>query len=192
MVMSGLAFPAYCGQDADPSKREAARNPTELVTVTFSSSSSEYRVKAAFVYNFTKFVEWPAQSFKSPQDPMSICTIGKNPFGGALTEAIHGKPVNGRPVEIRAVDNLEDACTCQILFIRSAERKRLRSILDKVAGHGVLTVGEMDSFPMEGGIVNLKFDGDKIRIQINLQAAEGQHLTISSHLLSLAQIVNGK
>jgi hypothetical protein len=154
--------------------------------------SDEYRVKAAFVYNFTKFVEWPAQSFKSPQDPMSICTIGKNPFGDALTEAIHGKPVNGRAVEIRAVENPEDACTCQILFIRSSERKRLRSILDKIAGRSVLTVGEMDTFAMEGGIINLKFDGDKIRIQVNLQAAERQHLTISSHLLNLAQIVSGQ
>jgi hypothetical protein len=154
--------------------------------------SEEYRVKAAFVYNFTKFVEWPARSFRGPQDSISICTIGKNPFDDALTEAVHGKPVNGRPVEIRAVETPEDACTCHILFIRSAERKRLRSILDKTAGHGVLTVGETDSFPMEGGIINLKFDGDKIRIQINLQAAERQHLTISSHLLSLAQIVSGQ
>jgi hypothetical protein len=154
-----------------------------------AQSSDEYRVKAAFVYNFTKFVSWPPQSFNTSQDPIRICTIGKNPFGDALTEAINGKPVNGRSIEIRAVDRPEDACGCQILFVHSSERKRLRSILDKTAGRGVLTVGETDTFAVEGGVVNLRIEGDKIRIQINLRAAERQHLAVNSRLLSLAQIV---
>jgi hypothetical protein len=146
-------------------------------------------VKAAFVYNFTKFVAWPPQSFKTPQDPIVICTIGKNPFGDALTEAINGKPVNGRWIEIRAVHGPEDACACQILFVHSSAHKRLHSILDKTAGRSVLTVGETGSFAVEGGVVNLKIEGDKVRIQINLRAAERQHLAVSSRLLSLAQIV---
>jgi hypothetical protein len=149
-------------------------------------------VKAAFIYNFTKFIVWPAQSFTTPQDPITICIIGKNPFEDALKTLIDGKPVNGRRIEVRQIENIEDDCACHILFVRSTERKRLRPILDKTAGRGVLTVGEMDNFAQEGGIVNLKPDADKIRIQINLHAAERQHLAISSHLLQLAQIIGGQ
>jgi hypothetical protein len=161
-----------------------------LPFVAHPQVSEEYRVKAAFVYNFTKFVEWPPQTFKSPQDAISICILGKNPFGDSLAEVVHGKPVNGRPIVIRTIENAKDACACHVLFVRLSERKRLRSILEATSGHGVLTVGEMDSFPLEGGMINLKIDGDKIRIQINLEAAVRQHLGISAHLLGLAQIIS--
>jgi hypothetical protein len=152
----------------------------------------EYQVKAAFLFNFAKFVEWPAQSFKGPQDPISICILGKNPFGDALAGAVHGKTVDGRALAIRQVDDAKEACDCNILFVRSSERKRSRPVLDAIAGRGVLTVGETDTFTSDGGIINFKIDGARIRFQINIGAAERERLRISSKLLGLAEIVGGQ
>jgi hypothetical protein len=163
-----------------------------ISSIARSQVSDEYRVKAAFVYNFTKFVEWPSESFKSPQDPFYICILGKSPFGDALADVIHGKPVNGRPILIRIIAGEEEACTCHILFVGLSERKHSRSILTATSARAVLTVGEMDSFLAEGEIINLKFDDEKIRIQINLQAAKRQNLRISSKLSSLAEIIGGQ
>jgi hypothetical protein len=150
----------------------------------------EYQVKAAFLYNFAKFVEWPAQSFKSPHDPISICILGKNPFGDALVETVQGKTVNGRPLVIRQLEDARES-SCHILFVRFSEQKRLRSVLESISGRGVLTVGETDTFTADGGIINFKIDGEKIRFQINIEATRREKLRISSKLLSLAEIVGG-
>jgi hypothetical protein len=157
----------------------------------FGETALEYQVKAAFLFNFAKFIEWPAQRFKGPQDPIAICILGKNPFGETLAEAVRGKNVDGRSLVIRQVDDTKDACACNIVFVRATERKRSRSFLDAISGHAVLTVGEADGFASEGGIINFKIDGEKVRFQINVGAAEREKLHISSKLLALAEIVGG-
>lgn len=149
----------------------------------------EYQVKAAFLYNFAKFVEWPPQSFKSPQDPISICILGQNPFGDALVETVHGKTVGGRSLVVRQLEDAREAPSCHILFVRFSEQKRLRSVLEAISGGGVLTVGETDTFTADGGIINFKIDGEKIRFQINIAATKREELHISSKLLRLAEIV---
>jgi hypothetical protein len=149
----------------------------------------EYQVKAAFLYNFAKFVEWPPRTFKSSRDPITICIVGQSPVGAALEQAVNSKTIDARAFVIRQVAGVQPSGGCQILFVGASERKRLKSILGEVKTSGVLTVGEMDGFVAEGGVVNFTLEEGKIRFQINLNAAEQQKLRISSKLLSLAQIV---
>jgi YfiR/HmsC-like len=149
----------------------------------------EYRVKAAFLFNFAKFVEWPAQAFKSPSDPIVIGVVGKNPFGNALTEVLAGKTWGGRAFQVREVVDAQQAASCQIVFVSASERKRLGPLLSRIGNSGVLTVGEMDNFASEGGIINFKIDSGSVHLQINVEAARKQQLHISAKLLSLAEIV---
>src|ERR1700730_13415957 len=153
------------------------------------SVSDEYRVKAAFVYNFAKFVEWPNNTFQTPQEPIVICILGQNPFGGVLEEVVSGKIVGSRTFVVHRITDLGPGCNCQILFIAASERKRFRSMLGKFQPLGVLTVGEGPGFAGEGGVINFKLEGGKVRFEINPDAAEQGQIHISSKLLSLAQIV---
>ena len=149
----------------------------------------EYQMKAAFLYNFAKFVEWPADSFKGSTDPIVSCVLGESPFSGALERAANGRAIGDRTFLIRHILDPQEAGRCQILFISSTERRRPRAIFKAINRSGILTVGEVDVFISEGGIANFKVDSGKIRIQINVEAAERQGLRISPKLLSLAQIV---
>jgi len=154
-----------------------------------AQATDEYMVKAAFLYNFAKFVEWPPQSFKSSSDPIVIGVLGKNSFGDALTSVISGKTFEGHPFRVRQVADAQQAAGCQILFISSSERKQLDTLLRQIGNAGVLTVGETDNFTSDGGIVNFKIEGGSVRLQINVAAARRQQLHISAKLLSLAEIV---
>lgn len=149
----------------------------------------EYQVKAAFLYNFAKFVEWPSQAFKTPQDPILVCVFGHNPFGGALEEVIRGKSIDGRVFVFRHVANAKEANACQILFIGSAEGKRFHSLGGSLKPAGILTVGEAQGFATAGGVINFTLERGRVRFEINVDAAEHAKLQISSKLLSLAQIV---
>jgi len=149
----------------------------------------EYQVKAAFLYNFAKFVEWPALTFKTDKDPIRICVLGLDPFGTALADAVGGKTVLGRPFVLSDIASAGQVTDCQILFISSSERKHLRSIFAELRTTGILTVGETDGFAAEGGIVNFKLSDGRVHLEINIEAAEQAKLRINSSVLSLAQIV---
>jgi hypothetical protein len=160
-----------------------------LCTAVQGQTTEEYRVKAAFLRNFPKFVEWPSQAFKNPSEPFAICVLGKNPFGDALARAVSGGTVDGRPFSVLQIEDPSPARICQILFISASERRRLHSILGELKGAATLTVGECDDFAEAGGVVNFKIEGGSIRLQINPAAAAQQQLHISAKLLSLAEIV---
>jgi hypothetical protein len=147
----------------------------------------EYQVKAAFVVKFAGFVEWPAAAFKSPADPLTICVMGRNPFGHQLESMVEGKVVDGRTFALRAITDARDAISCQILFISSSERLRFRSILELLKSSSVLPVGDTDDFITEGGVINLRLESGKVRIEIDARAAKAKNLRISSRLLELAQ-----
>lgn len=149
----------------------------------------EYQVKAVFLYNFAKFVEWPGNSFTSPSDPICICILGPNPFGDALSEAVRGKVLEGRPVVVRLIADLPPKSNCQILFINSSSRKLFRSMGGALKDGGILTVGDTPGFIDDGGVINFKLEGGRIRFEINVEAAGKARLSISSKLLSLAQNV---
>jgi len=148
----------------------------------------EYQVKAAFLYNFAKFVEWPAGTFANSTDPIGICIVGQNPFGSELENMVQGKKVGDRGFTVRRLPDMQQASQCQILFIGASEWKRTRTLLDAVKSTGVLTVGESDDFTVLGGIISFRLDGPRVRIKVDLQMAEHARLRISSKLLSLAEI----
>lgn len=157
--------------------------------VQAAPAMDEYRLKAAFVSSFAGFVEWPSDALKKTRDPIVICVLGENPFGSALDQAVNGKTVLDRKLSVRNIAGVRLAGGCQILFIASSERKHFRTLLKDPLLSGVLTVGDSDNFTTDGGVIDLQVDGDKIRILINVQAAEQSGLRISSRLLSLARIV---
>ena len=150
----------------------------------------EYQVKAAFLFNFVKFIEWPPQASKGSSDPINICILGEDPFGNSLEDAVKGKTVEGRTflVPVR-ISEVQQASACQILFVSSTERKHVRAILAALKAPGVLTVGETEGFAAQGGMINFKLEDGRVRLEVNVEAAERANLRISSKLLSLAQIV---
>ena len=149
--------------------------------------AEEYQVKGAFLLNFTKFVEWPPQVFKGPGDPIAICVLGRTPFGPELNRAARETVVAKRSVSVRQVSDGQQASQCQIVFVGASERKRSRAWLEALRGKSVLTVGEFEGFLANGGVVNFKLEGERVRIEISTAAADRAGLHISAKLLSLAQ-----
>ena len=163
-----------------------------LVVSGSAQEIDEYQVKAAFLYNFAKFVEWPSQAFRTPTDPITMCVLGHNPVGNALEEVIRGKAIEGRSVVYRQVADAESASSCQILFVASSDVKRFRALCPSLKSSGILTVGEAQGFAADGGVINFKLDSGRVRFEVNVDAAEHEQLHISSKLLSLAQVVKSE
>ncbi len=157
-------------------------------TETETETSREYLIKAAFLYNFAKFTEWPAGSFLDSDAPLDVCVFGEDPFGGAL-ESIAGKTIRGRRVAVHRVASIEAGAACHLLFISASEATRLAGILEALRGRPVLTIAEMPGFARSGGIINLKTNpDDRIRFEINASIAKRAGLRLSSKLLNLAEI----
>jgi hypothetical protein len=150
---------------------------------------SEYRVKAVFLYNFAKFVEWTPARSTATHEPIILGVVGDDPFGEVLEQTIKGKTVNGRELVVKRFPHPSEARACQVLFISSSEKKRLRSIFESLRGASVLTVGETEGFAQLGGIVNFVLEDNRVHFEVNVDAAERAKLKISSKLLSLARIV---
>jgi hypothetical protein len=161
------------------------------VTHAQARSVTEYQIKAAFLYNFSKFIEWPADARPAPGLPIRICILGVNPFGPEMERTIAGKRVDGHPIEAVDLRTLAQARTCQILFLALAESSKLRQALNATAGHGVLVVGEHRGLAEQGAAINFVVDEDRVRFDINARAASSAHLKISSKLLALARKVVG-
>jgi uncharacterized protein YdbL (DUF1318 family) len=151
------------------------------------STIEEYQLKGGFIYNIAKFVEWPAGALASPGDPLVGCILGESPIGAALEQATRDREINGRKLAIRPIPDAQQTSGCSFLFVSLSAQKAWRAALSKARLNGILTIGEGDV--LDGVIVNLKRDGDKIRIQIDLDAARRGQIQISSRLLSLSEIV---
>lgn len=147
---------------------------------------SEYQIKAAFIFNFAKFIEWPAATFADDKSPLCIGVLGNNPFGADLERFLRDKTINDHPLTVRECRTVEEGKKCQILFVSASEAKRLPEIFKALQGAKVLTVGETDGFIESGGMVNFVSEAKKIRFQINDVAAKSAGLKISSKLLTLA------
>lgn len=147
----------------------------------------EYQLKAAFLYNFVKFVEWPAEAFNGERSPLSICVYGADPFGDTLDNVVRGETVGERGLLVQRPDSLDDLRDCHVLFVSRSERGRMPEILARVAGEPVLTVGDADGFLKAGGVINFVLEENKVRFLINPEAAERNRLKISSKLLRLAK-----
>jgi hypothetical protein len=156
---------------------------------TPTSTSHEYQIKAAFLFNFTQFIEWPANTFSSTKAPIIIGVLGKNPFGTHLTEIITGEEINGHPLQVQYYNNIDDLKNCNILFIPSAEAAKLDQIITGLGGRNILTVSDAPNFIRRGGMIRFLNVNNKIHFQINPEAVKEAHLVISSKLLRLAEIV---
>jgi len=165
----------------------AARMPAHAA----QSNPSEYQLKAAFVYNFAKFIDWPPKAYSSPQSPFAICILGDDPFGSLIDDALQGKVVADHPVVIQRDKEAAAARRCQIVFVSASEKRRLTEVLDAFKGANALTVGDFDGFAARGGTIELSVQDSRIRFAINPAAADDAGLRISSKLLALATIVRG-
>jgi hypothetical protein len=147
----------------------------------------EYQVKAAFLYNFAKFVQWPSEAFQTATEPIAICVLGQDPFGRSLADTVAGRAIEGRSIVVRHISDIKQAAGCHVLFIASTENKRSPAILADIKP-GILTVGDSDTSGT-GVVINFRLDEGKVHFEIDVDAAEREKLQISSRLLSLAHIV---
>lgn len=152
----------------------------------------EPQVKAAFLVNFPKYVDWPAETFVETNSPIIVATLGETDLGDHLRQMIPGRTVNGRPLVFKVITENDPGRDFHILFIPDSARRRQTAMLEKLKGSPVLTVGETDDFLARGGVVNLARRDQKVRLEVNLAAARQAALKISSKLLSVADVVKGK
>ena len=151
-----------------------------------AGTPTEYEVKAAFIHNIAKFVEWPAAATSA--GPLKLCILGQDPFGSAL-DALRGKTVHDKPWEVLHTNSDTSLRECGVLFVASSERNNLRQVLDATKGSAVLTVGDSEGYAERGIMVNLYLQDNMVRIEVNLDASKRAGLNISSQLLKLARIV---
>jgi hypothetical protein len=148
----------------------------------------EYQVKAAYLYNFAKFVEWPPDAFTSADGPIGICILGQNPFGTMLEKTVSGKVVANRTFIVLQNPDAQHLSQCHIVFISASERKHSLALLEGLKNKRILTIIETDGVSWDGGVIGLSLKDGRVRIEIDPAAAERAGLRISSKLLSLAEI----
>src|SRR6266850_6998591 len=153
------------------------------------SKPTEYQVKAAYLYNFGRFVKWPPGLAAGKGDSFPVCVLGRDPFGPILDSTLGGETLDDKPVALRRISKPQEAGECRILFISSTEEKRLKEILVALDESGVLTVSDMPGFTRRGGMIQFVLEGDKVRFEINLASAESARLVLSSELLKVAAAV---
>jgi hypothetical protein len=162
------------------------------IALAQTPAATEYEIKAAFLYNFAKFVQWPPAAFADPGGPLVIGVLGDDPFGSDLDRIIEGKTANDRPLVIKRSKRLEDLRACHILFVSASESGHLAAMLNSLRTASVLTVGETDQFIPLGGVINFIDRENKVHFVINVEAAQRAGLKISSKLLKVADLVIGQ
>ena len=151
------------------------------------SKPAEYQVKAVYLYNFSKFVEWPATS--GEEDSFAICVLGHDPFGPALDSTLLGEKVDNKNIVARRIVDVQEASKCRILFLASSEAARMKQILVSLGKASVLTVSDLPDFSVSGGMIQFVMEDNKVRFEVNLSAADKAGLTLSSQLLKVATTV---
>lgn len=175
---------------------EALRKAAALIGIAVlaggaSGGESEYKLKAAFLVEFTKYVTWPASAFQSPSSPIVIGVFGNDPFGAVLDQAAAGQRADGRSIQVRRVKTATEARECQVVFVPKDQVAKA-AVLSAALKDNVLIVGESPGFAQRFGMINFYLDQRRIRFEANPAAAKASGLTISSRMLSLARIVGEK
>lgn len=162
-----------------------------MISVALGGESvpKEYQLKAAFLYNFTKFIEWPAPSFPDAGSPIIIGVLGSSPFGDELENAVRNRKVNGREITVKRLQSVAAAKSVHVLFVAASEDARLGELREALKGANVLTVGESDAFAKSGGMIDFIIEGDKVRFDINIGAAGQTAVKIGAQLQKLARTV---
>ncbi len=148
----------------------------------------EYRVKAAFLLNFTKFISWPEEQVTGQNDSFTICIIGDNPFGDSLS-ALEQKRVRGKRIEVTNVSAAEAAGTCKLIFVSSSERDRVDEVIGTLAGYPAVTVSDIQGFTRKGGVIEFVEDLGRLAFKINLRPVSHKGISFDASLLSLARDV---
>lgn len=155
------------------------------------SISGEADIKAAFLFNFIKFVEWPDSTFGSPEDPYQIALVGNDPIEAPL-KGVDGKTVSGRRVVVRKVSDLSSLGRCHILFVGESEKGRVESVIKAVKNWPVLIVADIDGFARRGGTIGFFRENNRIRFEINEESADEAGLKLNAKLLYLGRIVRNR
>jgi len=148
----------------------------------------EYAVKAAFIYNFTQFITWPADAFTSADAPFIVAIVGNDPFKGAMDRAMEGKSAGGRPITVKHFASADQIGPCHLLFVPAEMDDSLSQIMDKTHNHPVLTVGESDRFSPAGGGMRFYIEDGKVRFEIDPDVIDAARLKVSAKLMKLARI----
>ena len=151
--------------------------------------SREYQIKAAFLFNFAQFSQWPTNAFAGPDKPLVIGILGTDPFGSMLDDIVRGETVQGRRLLVERFRRVEEIQTCHILFISQSESTRLESQLKALQNKPILTVTDIEDSAYRGVMIRFINESNKIRLRVNLDAVENAHMTISSKLLRAAEVV---
>lgn len=157
-----------------------------------AGTSVEYQIKAAFLFNFAKFVDWPPDAFPSDKSPITLCVFRHDPFGSSLDEIIQGKTINNRAILARRTNELPDLKPCQLVFVDKEADKGLSDVLNSLKGTSALVVGESEGFAERGGGIQFFLEDNKLRFAINVDAIQRARLNVSSKLLALARIVHSR
>jgi hypothetical protein len=155
-----------------------------------NEESLEYPVKLAFLYNFTKFVEWPPDSYRTPDTPLVICIVGHDPFSPDIEGELRSRTAGSHPIEVRTLRASDIMSVCHMVFVPVTEKDNAARIVRVLNGSSTLTVGETEGFAVRGGIINLTTEGTNLHFEVNLLAADRAGLKISSKMLVLAKIVH--
>jgi len=166
-----------------------------LVSASFPASTQmdEYSIKAGYLYNFTKYVVWPEQTFAASNTPLNICILGGDPFHGKLDQAVAGRTAgDGRVLEVKHLDgkDMSQARQCQVLFIGRSEEQSAAAIVNSLKGASVFAVADFSNFAEIGGVANLRIEGNRVRIDLNMNAAVRANLKVSGKLQQVANIVS--
>jgi hypothetical protein len=148
--------------------------------------ANEFQVKAAYLYNFGRFVEWPDQNASDKGQPFEICVLGADPFGPTLDAVLASGNIAGKSVAAKRISKAEDVNSCRIVFISSSEESHLKEVLAALDKTSVLTVSDIPRFSERGGMIGFILDGNRVRFDVNLASAQGARLTLSSELLKVA------
>jgi uncharacterized protein DUF4154 len=148
---------------------------------------SDYQVKAAYLFNFAKFIEWPARAFANTTNSIHFCVWDDTSFESELQHIVSGKSVGGHVAVVERVRDAGSARRCHLLFIPATTGRQTRHVLENLRGSSVLTAGESERFLRDGGMINFMLENQRVRFQINRQATAAAGLTVSARLLSLAR-----
>jgi len=154
-----------------------------------TSRPTDYDVKAVYLYNFGRFVEWPSHLTATKTEPFTICVLGQDPFGSALDATLAGETIAGKSVTTKRISIPQKSDDCQILFVSSAEEPRLVKIMETLDKEAILTVSDMPEFSQRGGMIQFEREGKKVRFEVNLVAVQRAGLALSSELLKVATTV---
>jgi hypothetical protein len=176
LALFALALALAAGPGAVPARADAA-------------VGMEYQLKAVFLYNFTQFVDWPAEAFAGPDAPLVIGILGQDPFEKYLDDVVRGETAAGHPILVKRYRDLDSARGCHVLFVGGEESRKPEALLASLKDRLVLTVGDSGEFSKRGGMIDFVTRQGKIRFQINVESVRAAKLTVSSKLLRLADIV---